>query len=182
MANLEARKFTLGDGTALVIRVALPDDAAGMLEYLERVSGESDFLTFGPREFGMTQAQETAHLASVHQAPDHLHIVAVDAGVIVACLTFGTGRRQRVRHHGEFAISVRQSHWGRRIGTQLIDTLIDWARAVGTIRKIALRVRTDNARGIALYRNKGFVVEGTLRREICVRGEYFDLLYMGLLL
>jgi len=25
-------------------------------------------------------------------------------------------------------------------------------------------------------------VEGTLRREICVDGEYFDLLYMGLLL
>ena len=63
-----------------------------------------------------------------------------------------------------------------------MDTLIGWARAVGSIRKIALRVRTDNARGIALYREKGFVVEGTLRREICVDGAYFDLLYMGLLL
>jgi len=182
MANLETRTFTLGDGTVLVIRVGVPEDAAAMLAYLECVSGESDFLTFGPGEFEMTEAQEAAHLATVYKAPDHLHIVAMDGGVIVACLTFGTGRRQRVQHHGELAISVRQSHWGRRIGALLIDTLIDWARTTGSIRKISLRVRTDNARGIALYREKGFVVEGTLRREICVDGEYFDLLYMGLLL
>jgi len=182
MANLEARTFKLRDDSALVIRSALPDDAAAMLEYLECVSGESDFLTFGPGEFEMTEAQEAAHLATVREAPDHLHIVVTDGAVIVACLTFGTGRRQRVRHHGELAISVRRSHWGRGIGALLMDTLIDWARAVGSIRKIALRVRTDNARGIALYREKGFVVEGTLRREICVDGEYFDLLYMGLLL
>jgi RimJ/RimL family protein N-acetyltransferase len=182
MANLETRTFTLDDGSALVIRVGVPEDAAAMLAYLECVSGESDFLTFGPGEFEMTEAQEAAHLAAVYKAPDHLHIVAMQADAIVACLTFGTGRRQRVRHHGELAISVRQSHWGRRIGALLMDTLIDWARTTGSIRKISLRVRTDNARGIALYREKGFVVEGTLRREICVDGKYFDLLYMGLLL
>lgn len=182
MANLETRRFTLGDGSALTIRVGVPEDAAAMLEYLECVSGESDFLTFGPGEFEMSEAQEAAHLATVHKAPDHLHIVAIDDGVIVACLTFGTGRRQRVRHHGELAISVRRSHWGRRIGALLMDTLIDWARTTGSVRKIALRVRTDNARGIALYRDKGFVVEGALRSEICIDGKYFDLYYMGLLL
>ncbi len=182
MAYLAPRTFTLRDGTVLTIRVGVPDDAAAMLEYLECVSGESDFLTFGPGEFEMTEAQEAAHLATVGDAPDHLHVVATDGGLIVACITFGTGRRQRVRHHGELAISVRRSHWGRGIGALLMDTLIDWARSVGSIRKVALRVRTDNARGIALYREKGFVVEGTLRREICVDGEYFDLLYMGLLL
>ena len=84
--------------------------------------------------------------------------------------------------HGELAISVRQSHWGKRIGAALLDTLIDWARSMGTIRKISLRVRTDNARGVALYREKGFEVEGTLRSEIGIDGHYFDLLYMGLLL
>ena len=182
MANLEPREFTLRDGRALLIRVATAGDAAAMLEYLECVSGESDFLTFGPGEFEMTEAQEAAHLTSVYAAPDHLHIVATDGGIIVACLTFGTGRRQRVRHHGELAISVRRSHWGRGIGALLMNTLIDWARTVGSITKISLRVRTDNARGIALYREKGFVVEGTLRREIRIGGEYFDLLYMGLLL
>ena len=61
-----------------MIRVGVPDDAAAMLEYLECVSGESDFLTFGPGEFEMTAAQEAAHLATVREAPDHLHIVATD--------------------------------------------------------------------------------------------------------
>ncbi len=182
MANLDTRNLMLRDGSALVIRTGLPGDAAAMLEYLESVSGESDFLTFGPGEFELTQVQEAAHLRVVLDAPDHLHLVATAADTIVGCLTFSTGRRQRVRHTGEFAISVRRSHWGRRIGALLLDTLIDWARSVGTIRKISLRVRPDNVRGVALYREKGFVVEGKLRREICIRGEYFDLLYMGLLL
>ena len=182
MANLDIRHLTLHDGSALVIRAAVPEDAAAMLEYLEAVSGESDFLTFGPGEFELTEAQEAAQLRLVQDAPDHLHIVATAAGVIVGCLTFSTGRRQRVCHTGEFAISVRRLHWGRRIGALLLDTLIAWARAVGTIRKISLRVRPDNVRGVALYREKGFVVEGTLRGEICIRGDYFDLLYMGLLL
>ena len=171
MANLDTRTLTLHDGSALVIRAGLPEDAAAMLTYLERISGESDFLTFGPGEFELTQAQEAAHLRAVLDAADQLHIVATVADAIVGCLTFSTGRRQRVRHTGEFAISVRQSHWGRRIGALLLDTLIDWARSVGTIRKITLRVRPDNARGVALYREKGFVVEGTLRREICIGGQ-----------
>jgi RimJ/RimL family protein N-acetyltransferase len=130
MAHIAARRFTQRDGRSAEIRVAQPADAAAMLEYLEAVSGESDFLTFGP---------------------------------------------------GEFAISVRRSHWGRRIGAELLDALIGWARGVDTIRKIGLRVRTDNARGIGLYRDKGFVLEGTLRSEICIAGKYFDLYYMGLL-
>ncbi len=182
MANLDTRNLKLHDGSVLVIRATVPEDAAAMLAYLECVSGESDFLTFGPGEFELTEAQEAAHLQYVRDAPDQLHIVATAGAEIVGCLTFTTGRRQRVRHSGEFAISVRQSHWGRRIGALLLDTLIDWARACGTIRKISLRVRPDNVRGVALYREKGFVVEGTLRREICIGGEYFDLLYMGLLL
>ena len=36
--------------------MCLPADAAAMLEYLEAVSGESDFLTFGPGEFELTDA------------------------------------------------------------------------------------------------------------------------------
>ncbi len=182
MAHIAARRFTQGDGRSAEIRVAQPADAAAMLAYLEAVSGESDFLTFGPGEFELTEAQEAEHLSTVLAAPDQLFVVATDEDRIVACLTFTPGRRARVRHSGEFAISVRRSHWGRRIGAELLDTLIGWARSVESIRKIGLRVRTDNARGIALYRDKGFVVEGTLRSEICIDGKYYDLFFMGLLL
>ena len=68
MANLEAREFTLRDGRAIVVRAALAQDAAAMLEYLECVSGESAFLTFGPGEVGMAGEGRAAALVRLQSA------------------------------------------------------------------------------------------------------------------
>ena len=180
MAHIAARRFTQGDGRSAEIRVAQPADAAAMLAYLEAVSGESDFLTFGPGEFELDEAQETAYLRHAQAALDQLYVIGTIDAKIIASLTFSLGSRQRTRHSGEFALAVRAACWGLGIGALMLDVLVDWARANGTVRKIALKVRTDNTRGVALYRRLGFVTEGTLRREICVRGVYYDLFYMGL--
>jgi RimJ/RimL family protein N-acetyltransferase len=95
-------------------------------------------------------------------------------------LTFGGGPRPRNRHAGEFGISVRRAYWSRGIASALIDSLVDWARASAVITKINLRVRTDNMRAIALYERKGFVLEGTITREVRVGDRYYDHHVMGL--
>jgi RimJ/RimL family protein N-acetyltransferase len=98
----------------------------------------------------------------------------------MAVLTFSAGDRPRNRHGGEFGLSVRRSAWGRTIGSLMIDTLIAWAQSSGVITKINLRVRTDHARAIALYKHKGFAIEGTLTRAVRINGQYFDQFWMGL--
>ena len=50
------------------------------------------------------------------------------------------------------------------------------------MRKVNLRVRTDNTRAIALYERCGFVLEGTQRHEMHVGDEFHDLHCMGLIL
>jgi RimJ/RimL family protein N-acetyltransferase len=77
-------------------------------------------------------------------------------------------------------MSVRQPYWGLGIGSLTLDTLVAWARATRIVPKIDLRVRTDNQRAITLYKRKGFVIEGTIRRAIFLDGEYFDHNWMGL--
>ena len=77
-------------------------------------------------------------------------------------------------------MSVRKSCWGLGMGSRLVDALIEWASANPLLTKINLRVREDNTRAIRLYERKGFVKEGTLRREIRVKNQYFSLLWMGL--
>jgi RimJ/RimL family protein N-acetyltransferase len=77
-------------------------------------------------------------------------------------------------------MSVRREYWGLGIGSLMLDTLIEWARGAGFVKKIDLRVRTDNPRAIRLYQSRGFVIEGILRREMFLREEYFDLYWMGL--
>ena len=87
-----------------------------------------------------------------------------------------------MRHAGEFGLSVAKAYWGLGIASALIDALLDWAREGARILKIDLRVRADNTRAIALYRRKGFAVEGRLRNQILLDGTYYDHLWMGLAL
>jgi RimJ/RimL family protein N-acetyltransferase len=179
---MEPRTHVLKDGRVLLIRAAAVEDARALLDFSDGVSGESDFLSFGPGEFELTEPQEQEFIRGCLAADNQLFLMGVMDGEVVAVLVFTGGRRKRIRHCGEFGVSVRKTHWGLGIGSFMLDALIEWARGAGVITKINLRVRTDNERAIQLYERKGFVVEGTLRREMLLDGTYHDHYWMGFLL
>ncbi|MCE1196679.1 GNAT family N-acetyltransferase [bacterium] len=187
MAQTDSRNFgfdsrTLADGRALEIRPAKPSDAPALIAYVEEVCAESDNLTFGPGEFGMTLSQEMDFLRAVAAADNQVYLLGLVGGRIVAALNFAGGKRPRTRHSGEFGISVRREFWGLGASSAMLDALVAWAGRGGIVRKIGLRVRTDNERAIALYERKGFVREGTLRAELAVGDVLYDLHAMALFL
>jgi RimJ/RimL family protein N-acetyltransferase len=163
-----------------LIREAQGSDSRRVLDYIELVSAETDFLTFGPGEFELSESEESEYLENCRSAKNCLYLLALIEEDLVGTLSFSAGSRSRVRHTGELGISVLQSYWGIGVASALMDSLVEWARGVGIIHKINLRVRTDNQRAIALYTHKGFTVEGTVKKDICVDGIYFDNLLMGL--
>jgi RimJ/RimL family protein N-acetyltransferase len=177
---MQTRGHRLDRGDILIIRQAVPDDAPRLLTFAEATSRESDFLSFGPGEFGYKEAQERAFIHDCESSNSRLFILGEIDDDLMAVLTFSAGDRPRHRHSGEFGVSVRRSAWGRTIGSLMIDTLIGWAQSGGVITKINLRVRTDHARAIALYKRKGFAIEGTLTRAVRINGQYFDQFWMGL--
>ena len=177
---MEPRNYELKNGRALLIREATAEDARAVLDYVGGISGESDFLSFGPGEFELTEAEEEDILRQYRESDSQLYILGLLDDTIVAALSFSAGRRPRNRHSGEFGMSVRKQYWGLGIGSLMLDTLIDWARHTQIVKKINLRVRTDNQRAILLYERKGFVKEGTSRKEILLDGKYFDHHWMGL--
>lgn len=165
--------------SATRIRRAEPDDAAAVLAYLADVGAETDNLSFGAEGLGVPEEIERAYIARVAASETALFLIAEVDGRIVGALTFEGGPRARTRHVGEFGVSVRRSHWGTGTGRALVEALIAWAVAGNVIRKIDLRVRTDNARAIALYEQLGFVREGTRTRDIQIDGVFHDALLMG---
>ena len=177
---MEQRKYHLNNGNVLLVREAAAEDARAVLEYVEAVSGESDFLSFGPGEFELTEAEEANYLRTCRDSENQVYILGLIEGEIVASLVFSAGRRPRVRHSGEFGMSVRKRYWGLGIDSFMLDALIDWARATQVVKKINLRVRTDNERALALYEREGFVIEGTIRKQVFLDGTYFDHHWMGL--
>jgi RimJ/RimL family protein N-acetyltransferase len=179
---MQPREHHLKNGQVLTIREAAPEDARALLDYIENVSGESGFLGFGPGEFELSEGEEADYLRRMRDADNQLYLVGLINDMIVSTLTFSAGRRVRVRHSGEFGMSVRKQLWGLGIGSLMLEALIAWAGETGIVKKINLRVRTDNQRAIALYRRKGFVIEGTIHREIFLDGQYYDHHWMGLVL
>lgn len=167
------------DGRALLIREAEAEDAAAVLEYVNRICGETDYLTFGPGEFSLTLEEEVAYLETCRRSEQCLFLLALVEDRVVGVLTFQAGARSRVRHAGEFGVSVLRDYWSIGVGSALLDSLVEWAMDDGAIKKINLRVRADNERAIGLYERKGFMVEGRLSRAILLDGVYYDHLCMG---
>jgi len=66
------REKTLPNGNKLFIREAAGIDAADLLKYIGQISGETDFLTFGPGEFKMTEDEERFYLDKCLQAENCL--------------------------------------------------------------------------------------------------------------
>jgi len=177
---MQARQHRLKRGLGLLIREVVVADASALLRYVEGISGESKYLNMGPGDFDWTQAEEEAFIRNCRATDNRLFLLGEIEGRIVALLSFVGGRRPRIRHAGEFSLSVRKSFWGLGIGSLMIDALLDWARGTGIVTKVNLRVRADNERAIRLYERKGFRHEGTNRRAILLDGTYYDHLCMGL--
>ncbi|ERI09698.1 GNAT family N-acetyltransferase [Aneurinibacillus aneurinilyticus] len=170
----------LESGTTITIQKGKPEDAEVYVVYLEKISEESDFLTFGAGELTVTAEEQREIIQRFLDASIDLCLLAKMEGEIVGNLTFRSGRRLRTAHTGEFGVSVRRKYQGLGIGGRLISCLLDWARETGRIRKINLRVRADHNSAIRLYRKFGFKEEGRLKREFCINGIFFDALTMGM--
>jgi hypothetical protein len=65
ISKVEPKTHELVDGLRLFIREATAEEARSVLDYVQQVCGESDFLTFGPGEFGFGEQQEKEFLQTI---------------------------------------------------------------------------------------------------------------------
>ncbi len=96
-------------------------------------------------------------------------------------VTLGSGRTKHLAYLATLA--VNPSYHGQGVSSEMVLSLIDELKATG-IRRIELRVESDNNRAISFYKKIGFKIEGTLRQYYKRSHEdhYVDDHIMGLLL
>jgi len=174
------KRSELRNGEVLLIREAQKKDAAQVLEYVNRIAGETNFLTFGLGEFNFSLEQEEQFIESHLNSDNKLFMIAEIDQEFVGSLGFTGGDRPRIRRTGEFGCSVLKEYWRLGISSILLESLIQWAKSAGIIKKLNLRVRPDNDRAIGLYERFGFVREGLITREYFVNGRFYDNVFMGL--
>ena len=165
----------------LLIQKAEKKDAQEVIDYLNKVSAESDFLSFGENEFQMTLQQEEEFIEKLKDSSSEVFIGRIDNKII--CIVGVTvSERKRLLHHGEIGITIAKEFWGLGIGKHLMTRIIDYSRNETPLEMLYLRVRADNFRAIELYKKFGFKQVGYYSKHIKLRGEYFDEISMSLML
>ena len=173
-------KYTsLINGQKILIRKAEIEDASEILEFNDRVGEETDYLSYGSGEQGLTLRDHQKLIDRSIHIGNWLILLAEINEQIVGILNFRSGSRPRIKHTGVFGVMVLKNHWKLGIGRVLVKSLLEWAKTA-KIRKINLKVRPDNTRAMDIYRKIGFIEEGRISREFYINGKYYDNVLMGL--
>jgi RimJ/RimL family protein N-acetyltransferase len=144
------------------IRHAVPADVPALDAAIAKIDEETEFLA-KPGEYMRRWAPGFVdRLKTMGEQGTGAYVLAEHGGKIVGFLGAFAGPVARTRGVIYIAhVGVRETWRGRGVGAALFAAIEEWARAQGAWR-LDLRVDTQNARGLALYRRRGFAVEGRI--------------------
>jgi acetyltransferase len=148
------RKVTLADGTALTIRPIRPEDARIEAEFVRNLSEESRYYRFMDtlRELSPQMLSHFTHV----DYDRHMAFIAVtgkgarETEIAVARYIVGDDATSC-----EFAVVVADAWQRKGVGTLLMRTLIETARARG-LRRMFGEVLTGNHKMLELMQRLGF--------------------------
>lgn len=87
------------------------------------------------------------------------------------------------RHQkAEYGIFIgEESARGRGVGTAAARLMLEYCFREEKLHRIYLRAFASNERAIRSYEKAGFVREGLLREDVCIDGQYRDIVWMAAL-
>jgi putative acetyltransferase len=157
----------------LRIRALEPSDAADLHAILQSPEGMLETARIP------TTTKQWVEEKLLRTSVDRHMIGAEIDGRIVGFAGLEVMGNPKMRHAATYWTAVRDDFRGQGIGGALLDAILDLAdKWLGLVR-IELHVNETNARGLALYRKKGFVEEGRLRAAIMRAGKLVDTIVMG---
>ncbi|WP_163651950.1 GNAT family N-acetyltransferase [Listeria sp. PSOL-1] len=105
--------------------------------------------------------------------------VAVIDKKIVGILDYKTPTPLKTAQHVIlFDIAVHPDYQRQGIGIALINYLKETAQLQG-FKKLQLRVLASNQKAIHFYKKNDFHIEGILKKEFCINGQYVDDIFMA---
>lgn len=159
---------------AVVVRQIRQADLAGYHAALDAVTRERRYLL-------ALQAPPLEQLrARVDDAVERdlpLYVAECDA-CIVAWAEFAVADQESTRHSARLTMGVLRDYRHQGIGSELLDAVIAHAWRCG-LKRLELEVFSNNSVAIAMYRRRGFALEGTKRAARCIDGRYYDVEVMA---
>ena len=161
----------------LLIREAEIQDAVYLIDFLNQVGQESDYMTLDDAGILMTEEQMSSFIE--HQ----IYLIVLLDNEITGLVSITADFHERIRHIGQVFIVVKRAFWDQGLGKLLLEEAINWAENSGVIRRLELTVQARNERAVHLYQAFGFEIEGVQKRgAYLTEGEFLDVYLMGKLI
>lgn len=176
--KIERQEYCI-KGLKYIIRSAEESDAGALAKLRVLLDGETENMD---REAGEDLLDETDFKQLIMEdtrEKNHLFLIALVNETPIGFSRCEGSPLKRMAHKATFGVCVQKKYWGYQIGRNLLSRSMNWADANG-IKKVELGVLETNRRGILLYMDYGFKVEGVLKNDkLLSDGKYYDTLIMG---
>jgi len=162
----------------LSIRPAQTGDAEAMVAYMIALTDEG-LDTISVR-IPPTLEDEREFVLRSKLSERILILLAFAGEELVGMLDLSAGERPSDRHAGRFGMSVARTWRRKGVGRRLLAAAIEDTRGWPGFCRIELECAPWNTAAISLYESLGFVLEGTRRKALNLRGRPEDMLLMAL--
>jgi RimJ/RimL family protein N-acetyltransferase len=176
------RNIILKNDIEVTIREATKEDAQNMIDFYNVVGGETDFLSFGANEFKRDLYEYEEYITATSKEQNSIMLLALIDSEIISIATINSSQKERTNHVGTLGIVISKKYTGLGLGKIIMNDLIEWAKQNGVTKKINLVTNETNTVAIELYKKLGFEVEGLLKKDNFINGNFNNTIIMGLLL
>lgn len=125
---------------------------------------------------------ESLHLERFQNSTTDLIFAIVDRETDQHIGNVTLNRIDWVRRTADTGLIIgRREWWGKGYAFEAWSLILEYAFQRLGLRKIVAGAAVENAASVTTLEKLGFKIEGTLRQEILVDGEYRDVVLLGLL-
>lgn len=157
------------------VRDAQPEDAAALVQLLNRVGHEEIYIA---DEAAPLSAEQEATIIGQRNPDLQCILVAEQNQAVAGSLEMIRGAMRKNRHTAIFGMALFPEFRRRGIGRGLLLSAEDWARQVG-VEKISLAVFSSNQAAIRMYLSLGYVEEGRRQRQYRLHDQWTDEIWMA---
>lgn len=168
---------------AINIREAIPSDAEKVLKHLQRIAIETGFMTMGAEGPSKSIEAEYKEIEAILESDVTVLLVALDKEEVIGIAEIHGNDKPKLNHIGDISISIAKEYWGLRLGTTMMETLIEWAKGPSSnLKRLELTVQARNERARRLYEKMGFELEAIMPRGVKDNGVYLDVCLMSMMI
>ncbi len=174
MAVLAEKEFKSSNGRIFTFRSMQANEGEIFNEFMQKIAHETQNTYQIPGVSFSIEERNTRFTKARENLTDLMIGVFLNEQ-LVGTLNFYVFMPQHpwAKHVGRFAMMLLKDVWGEGLAQELLRLAEVQAQSIGVTR-IEAEVRAFNDRGVALYKNAGYKIEGTRKKAAFIDGKYND--------